>query len=308
MKLSVIGTGSVGSSLAQRVIDGNLVDELVLVDKIKGLAKGYSLDLEHSTPLCESNIDVRGSKSYEDISNSDLIVITAGAGRKEGMDRSDLLKQNGKIIKSISSKINEFSPNSIVVVVTNPLDLMVYKTYKTMDVKRNKVMGMAGSLDSARFKYLLAKETGFSPKDIQTLVIGPHSNKMIPLKKRTYIRGIPIQEFLSKGRINELVNATKKAGERVVNYLGDGSAKYAPSSALLEIIKSIKFNENRLIPVSFYLNGEYDIKDVCLGVPAIIGSNGVKEVIELDLADEEMEQMKEAEKEVKDQIENLKDI
>ncbi len=290
MKVSVIGAGNVGATLAKRIVESDLAD-CVLVDIVKGLAEGKSLDLCHSASITGHKKTICGTDDYKYTKDSDVVVITAGLARRPGMSRDDLMAKNGGIVKGILKNVVEQSPNAIILMVTNPLDVTTYIAYKESGFGPKRVMGMAGVLDSSRFAHLIARELKVLPTDIETMVLGGHGNTMVPLLSHTKIKGKPLFEALSLEKINELVKRTRKAGAEIVSLLGTGSAYYAPSAASFLMVRAIIKDEKRLLPASVYLNGEYGLKDLCLGVPVKLGKNGVEEIVELKLTDEEKKQL-----------------
>ena len=289
MKLSIIGAGAVGTSCAKWAMVKNIVKEIVLIDIIPDLAKGKALDLAQSSPLFGYSGKIYGTEDFSALSNSDLVIITAGKPRQPGMSREDLLNINKDIVKSCSEKIKEYAPDSIVIVVTNPLDAMVYVAYKITGFPKNKVMGMAGTLDSARYRYFIAEALGVSPKDVQALVMGTHGDLMIPLVRLANVAGIPITELLPKEKIDEIVKRTKFGGGEIVSYLKTGSAFITPGLSVIEMAESILNDEKRVLTCSVLLEGEYGINGVFLGVPVILGKNGIEKIIEIDLLPEEKE-------------------
>ncbi len=287
MKISIIGAGNVGSMLAERILAHNLAD-VVLVDVAEGTAEGKAIDLLDSLPItgCEKNI--LGTAEYKEISGSEVIVITAGFPRRPGTSRDDLIQKNAVIIRSVTKNIKEFSPDSIVMVVTNPLDAMTYLVYREMGCRREKILGMAGTLDTARFKALLSQALGMSPGKIESFVLGSHGDTMVPLLSKTSVRGKPLVEALDRKKIDEIVGRTKKRGGEVVGLLKSGSAYFSPSAACFEILKAIVNNEKKVFPCSCILEGEYGIKNCAIGIPARLGKGGVEEILEWKLPDEEM--------------------
>ena len=287
MKISIIGAGNVGSMLAERILAHNLAD-VVLVDVAEGTAEGKAIDLLDSLPItgCEKNI--LGTAEYKEISGSEVIVITAGFPRRPGTSRDDLIQKNAVIIRSVTKNIKEFSPDSIVMVVTNPLDAMTYLVYREMGCRREKILGMAGTLDTARFKALLSQALGMSPGKIESFVLGSHGDTMVPLLSKTSVHGKPLVEVLDRKKIDEIVERTKKRGGEVVGLLKSGSAYFSPSAACFEILKAIVNNEKKVFPCSCILEGEYGIKNCAIGIPARLGKGGVEEILEWKLPDEEM--------------------
>lgn len=293
MKISIIGAGNVGSLTAMRLAQEGL-DDIVLIDIVKGLAQGKSLDLEDARPILKYNYNIRGSDDLSLIKDSGIIVITAGLTRKPGMSREELLNKNTQILKDISLNIKKLAPRSIVIVVTNPLDLMTYLVLKATGFKRNRVLGMGISLDSARFTNLISRELSIPCSDIEACVIGAHGEGMLPLPRFTSIKGVSLDEFLDEKRVEALIEKTVGRGMEIVSLLGSGSAYFAPSAAVATIVKFIAKDEKRTIGVCAYLNGEYGIKDICIGVPCRLGKEGIEKIIELELNKKEQDKFKSA--------------
>lgn len=304
-KVSVIGAGNVGATVAQSIVDKDLAD-VVLVDIVKGIPQGKGLDMGEGAPIEGYDSSIKGTNRYNDIKNSDIVVITAGLPRKPGMSRDELLEKNAGIIKHVAQNIKKYAKDAVVIVVTNPLDSMVYLTYKVTGFKPNKVMGMAGILDSARFRSFIATELDISVKDIQGLVLGGHGDQMVPLVDYTTVSGIPISKFINKKKMNDIIKRTRKGGGEIVSLLKKGSAFYAPAYSIVQMIDAILNERNRLLPVSAYLNGQYGQKDIFLGVPAILGKNGIKKIIELKLPSKEKALLKESAKHVKSNLSKVK--
>ena len=280
MTITIVGSGRVGASVALNCGLREL-DDILLLDVIEGLPQGEAMDINHQ--LSELGIDckVKGSNSYEDMNNSEFVVLVAGLGRKPGMTRMDLLNKNANIVKDVAIKIATHANNAILVVVTNPLDPMTYLALKTTGFDKNKVIGMGGMLDLSRFKSFIHDATGCSRASIQAMVISEHGENMLPLLRFSSIGGIPLNEFLSKGQSEEIFEKTKKVAAEVIAL--KGATVYAPGNAVATMIDSIKKNKKEVIPVSAYLEGEYGISDLCIGVPVVLGSNGIEKIIELNL-------------------------
>ena len=302
MKVSVIGAGNVGATLAKRIVENSLAD-VVLLDVVKGLAQGKSLDLCHAAPITGHSKTICGTDDYQYTKDSDIVVITAGLARKPGMKREDLIFKNGDIIKGITQKVAQFSPNCIILMVTNPLDVMTYIAYKESGFSPKKVLGMAGVLDSSRFAHLIAEEIKVSSSIIETMVLGGHGDTMVPLLSQTKISGKPLFKFLSLSKVNDLVEKTRKAGAAIVSLLGSGSAYYAPSAASFLMVRAIIKDEKKLVPSSCYLNGEYGLTDLCLGVPTRLGSQGIEEIVKLDITEEEKKALQKSADTTRKQIE-----
>ncbi len=307
MKVSIIGSGSVGSQLSQRLIEKEFINKIVLLDIDLGVAKGNALDVNHSLKLSNSCGEVIGTKSYEEVRNSDIVILSAGAPRKEKDSRTDLLKKNKKIIEEIIDKAYPITPNSVFITITNPVDVMNYLVYKKTKLSRKKVLGMAGALDSARFSYYLSQNSSISVSEINSLVIGSHTSKMVPLPNKTSVNGIPCKEFFKERDIKEAVRKTKKAGGKVIK-LRNESAYFAPSLGLEKMINSILMDKKEIFSVSVVLKNEYGYEDVSLGVPVILGKNGIKDIIELDLSKEKEKELEESARLIKDKIKELRDL
>ncbi|MCG2714064.1 MAG: malate dehydrogenase [Candidatus Omnitrophica bacterium] len=287
MKISVIGAGNVGSLAAMRIAGDGLGDVL-LIDIAKGLAHGKALDLEDARAILKYNYNIKGSDDIRQIRDSDIIVITAGLARKPGMSREELLSKNAQILKEVCLNIKELAKQAIVIVVTNPLDIMTFYALKITGFKPEKVFGMGISLDTARFANLIAKELAIPVTDVEALVIGAHGEAMLPLPRFTKIKGVLLDEFIDEKKEELLVSRTINRGAEIVESLGSGSAFFAPSAAISAIVRAIVKDEKRTIGLCSYLNGEYGIKNTCIGVPCRIGKNGIEKVIELDLTKEEL--------------------
>lgn len=287
-RVTIIGAGKVGSTLAQRIIEKNLAD-VILLDIIAGMPQGLALDLLEARGLELHNREIKGTSDYADTANSDIVVITAGFPRQPGMTRDDLLKINSKIVVESAKNAIAYSPNAIFIVVTNPLDVMTYLTWKNTGLPKHKVMGMAGVLDSARFETFIALELGVLPTDVKAMVLGSHGDLMLPLSSYATVNGIPITELLDAETIEKLVERTRKGGAEIVKLMQTGSAYFAPASATSLMIESILLNQSRILPVAAYLEGEYGLNDVVIGVPCRLGSQGIEEILEVHLNDEEKE-------------------
>lgn len=288
MKISIIGAGNVGGTTTLRLVQEGLGD-IVLIDKLKGLAEAKALDMEDARPILKLNYGICGSDDINKIKDSRIVVITAGLTRKPGMSRQDLLDKNSQILKEICLKIKELAPDSIVVIVTNPLDLMTYLALKITGFAPDRVFGMGISLDAARFANLISKELDMPNSDIEACVIGSHGEGMLVLPRLTKVKGISLEEFLDAQKTESLVDRTLNRGAQIVSLLANGSAYFAPSAAIAAILKSIVKDQKRIIGVCAYLNGEYGLKDICIGVPCRLGKGGIEEIIELDLNRKEKE-------------------
>lgn len=305
MKLSIIGAGAVGTSCAHWALVRKVAEEIYLFDIVPGLAQGKALDLAQSSPLYGFSGKIFGTEDFSHLKGSDVVIITAGKPRTPGMTREDLLKVNAEIVKSCAEKIKTYAPESIVIVVSNPLDAMVYVAYKVTGFPRERVIGMAGVLDSARYRYFIAEALGVSPKDVQALVMGVHGDLMIPLVRLANVGGIPLRELLPENKIQMIVERTKYGGGEIVNLLKTGSAFTTPGLSTIEMAESILRDEKRILSCSVLLKGEYGVSDVFLGVPVILGRNGVERIIEIELTEEEKELFYKCAKACKELIEAL---
>jgi malate dehydrogenase len=290
-KIALIGAGQIGGSLALLASQRNL-GEIILLDNFEGTAIGKSLDLAQMSSLSNNDACFKGSNNYQDIKDADVCIITAGFARKDGMSREDLLLKNIEVIKQVAEGIKTYAPKAFVIMVTNPLDVMVYIFHKLSGFDNNKVVGMAGVLDSARFRTFIAEEIGVSKKDVNALVLGGHGDDMVPLTRFCTVAGIHLDELvemglLSKDRLNYIIERTRKGGGEIVKHLANGSAFYAPALSAIEMCESYLFNQKRLLPCAAYLDGQYGIKNLFIGVPVIIGQNGVEKIIELRLDEQE---------------------
>ncbi len=285
-KITIVGAGNVGATCAHWAAAKELGD-IVLIDVVEGVPQGKALDLREAAPIEGYDCNIIGTNDYADTADSDIAVITAGIARKPGMSRDDLIDTNAKIVSDVASKIAQHSPNAYIIVVTNPLDVMVYAAYKASGFPANRVFGMAGVLDSARFRTFIADEIGVSFEDVSAFVMGGHGDDMVPLVRYSYAGGIPIEKLIPQDRIEAIVDRTRNGGAEIVNYLKTGSAFYAPSRSVVEMVEAVLKDKKRILPVAAYCNGEYGINDTYVGVPAIIGGNGVEKIIELELSAEE---------------------
>jgi malate dehydrogenase len=290
-KVSIMGAGNVGATTAQFVLQSGIAD-VVLFDIIDGMPQGKALDLAEACPLWNSSSTIKGTKNYSDTSGSDIVVITAGLARKAGMSRSDLLHANANIVREVCIQIAKTSPNAIVIAITNPMDVMAHLAWKTTEFSCKRVMGMGGILDSARLTAFLSWELNVSPEDVEAIVLGGHGDEMVPLSRFTAVKGIPITELLPKKKIEALIEKTRNGGAEIVALLKSGSAYYAPAASTFHMIKSILLDEKRLLPCAAYLNGEYGMKDIYMGVPVILGKEGVERIVEIKLTKEEKAQFR----------------
>ena len=311
-KISLIGAGQIGGTLAHLIAIKELGD-IVLFDVAEGLAKGKALDIAQSSGVTGFNVNISGTNDYEDTKNSDVIIITAGVPRKPGMTREDLLGINLEIIKQVSNGIKTTSPNAFVICITNPLDVIVMALQKYSGLPQNKIVGMAGILDSSRFIYFLSKEIGVPVKKIKSFVLGGHGDSMVPMINSTFVDGKKINELIKEGkiskeRLNEIVDRTKKGGAEIVKYLEKGSAFYAPAASGVEMAESYLKNLKKQLPCAAYLDGEYEIKNIYAGVPVVIGANGVEKIVQLDLTEDEKKNFKNSVKAVQELFEAAKKI
>jgi len=306
MKITVVGSGHVGATAAQRIAEKHLANEVVLVDIIEGIPQGKALDMWESAPVEGFDAKVIGANSYDETRDSDLVVITAGLARKPGMSRDDLMATNAKIVKEVTEKIVSLSPRTKIIMVTNPLDVMTYVAYKVSGFEPHRVFGMAGILDTARYRTFISMELGCSVRDIQALVLGGHGDDMVPLPRYTMVGGIPLTELLPQDRIDAIVERTKNGGAEIVKYLKEGSAYYAPSAAVTEMAEAVVHDSKRILPCAAWVTGQYGLKDVYVGVPVKLGKNGVEHVFDIKLTDKEREMLHASAGHVKESIGKLK--
>ena len=307
-KISIIGGGNVGASCALWAAAKELGDIVVIdIPQAEGMVRGKMLDLAECGPIERFDAHITGTADYAAIADSDVVVITAGIPRKPGMSRDDLIATNVKIVKSVSQNIKQHAPGSIVIVVSNPLDAMVYTAWKATGFATNKIVGQAGCLDVARFKAFIAMETGFSVEDINALLLGGHGDDMVPLPRFTNIAGIPVTQFISEARLNELVARAKAGGGEIVKLMGT-SAYYAPASGVVQMVEAIVKDKKRILPCAAYCNGEYGIKGLFVGVPTVLGAGGVEKVIAIDLNAAEKKLMDESAAHVAELVEVVKKL
>ncbi|MGE5480181.1 MAG: malate dehydrogenase [Chloroflexota bacterium] len=288
MKITVIGGGNVGSTCAQLIANKELAREVWLIDILEGIPQGKGLDMYESMPVLGSETKVFGANTYEETANSDIVIITAGLARKPGMTREDLLVKNAAIVSDCATNAIKYSPNAYFIIVSNPLDVMTYLALRKTGLPRHKVIGMAGILDTARYRAFLSMETGIAMQDIQALVLGGHGDTMVPLPRYTTVAGMPITELIGKERLDEICQRTAQGGGEIVKYLKTGSAYYAPAASAVEMVEAIVKDQKRVLPCSVLLEGEYGFNDVVVGVPIVIGKGGMERIIELQLNEEEM--------------------
>ena len=303
-KVTVVGAGNIGGTVALHLALRNYTD-VVLVDIVEGLPQGKALDILESGPIERFDASVIGTNNYEDTEGSDIAVITSGKPRQPGMDRSELLNDNQEIVSSVTEQLVEHSPECIIIVVANPLDAMCHVVIETSGFPRERVVGMAGILDTARYRTFIAQELGASVRDVFALVLGGHGDTMVPLPSMATVSGVPITQMLSQEQVDEIVQRTRQGGAEIVDLLGSGSAFYAPAAAIVEMIDAILLDQKRILPCAAYLQGEYGINDLFVGVPVKLGAGGVEEVIELDLTDEEREDLEHSADDVRNMVEVL---
>jgi len=306
-KITIIGSGNVGATAAHWAAIKGLGD-IVLIDVQEGIPQGKALDQSQFRSIEGISCNITGTDDYKDSENSDVVIITAGLARKPGMSRDDLLSTNVKIIKDVTEKAVKYSPNAILIVVTNPIDAMVYTAYKVSGLSKNRVIGMAGVLDSARYRSFLADALGVSPKDVNAVVMGIHGDYMLPLTRLANISGIPINDLLPKEKIEEIVKRTQHGGAEIVAHLKTGSAYYTPAAAAIEMAKSILMDEKRVLPCAAYLEGEFGISGYFLGVPVVLGSNGIEKIIQFPLTGEETELLRKSVEKVTEQVDAVNKI
>ena len=308
MKVTVVGAGNVGATCADVLAKKDIVNEIVLLDIKPNFAEGKALDIWESSPVNYFDTRVIGSTNdYSKTANSDVIVITSGIPRKPGMSRDDLIATNAKIVKMVTESVVEHSPNAKIVIVSNPLDVMTYAAFLAAKKSRNEVFGMAGVLDTARYRSFIALELDCSSKDIQAVLMGGHGDTMVPLPRYTTVGGIPVTELISEERINEIVERTKKGGGEIVNLLGT-SAWYAPGASAAQMVEAIVKDSKRIFPVCVMLEGEYGMNNIALGVPVKLGKNGIEQVIELQLNKDEMALLQDSAKAVQKVMKTLEDM
>jgi malate dehydrogenase len=303
-KVTVVGAGNVGGTTAQRLAERNYAD-VVLVDIVEGLPQGKALDMLESGPVIGFDSNVIGTNSYEESADSDVVVITSGSPRKPGMSRDDLLKTNQNIVQSVTEEVVRHSPESILVMVANPLDAMCHVALEVSGFPRERVVGMAGVLDTARYRTFIAKELGVSVRDVFALVLGGHGDTMVPLPSMATVGGVAITELLPRDRVEAIVDRTRNGGAEIVGLLQSGSAFYAPSAAVVEMVDSILLDQKRTLPCAAYLQGEYGIDDLFVGVPVKLGASGIEEIVELELEEAELGDLKNSAATVRELVEVL---
>ena len=306
-KITVIGAGNVGATAAQRVVEKELAD-CILIDILEGVPFGKALDLAEAAPIEKHDAKIVGANEYEATRDSDVIIITAGIPRKPGMSRDDLLSTNAKIMKAVVSQAAQYSPNAILIIVSNPLDAMCHVAYEASGFPKNRVLGMAGVLDSARFRTFIAQELNVSVENTHAFVLGGHGDTMVPLPRYSTVSGIPITELMDQATIDRLVKRTREGGAEIVGLLKTGSAFYAPASAAVEMAEAILKDKKKILPCAVYLTGEYGIKDLFIGVPVKLGIDGIEEIIQIKLTAEEDAALKKSAEAVKGLVEAMKNL
>lgn len=300
IKVSVIGAGNVGTTCADVLATREVATEVVLLDIKEGTAEGKALDIWETAPINSYDTRITGSTNdYTRTAGSDVVVITSGRPRTPGMSRDDLIQTNAKIVEGVTKSVLEHSPDTIIIIVSNPLDVMSYASYLTAKIDSKRVFGMAGVLDTARYRAFLAEEIGTSPKDIQAMLLGGHGDTMVPLPRYTSVSGIPVTELIAKARLDAIVERTKKGGGEIVNLLGT-SAWYAPGAAAAQMVEAIVRDQKKIVPACAWLDGQYGLKEIYLGVPVKLGLKGIEQIIELDLNDEEQQLLQESAGHVRD--------
>ncbi len=286
MKVTIVGAGNVGATCAQRIAESDTAD-VYMVDVVEGLAQGKALDLAQAAPVVGHSRQITGGQDYGPAAGSAIVVVTAGVARKPGMSRDDLLKTNGRIVTEVMTKVMAVAPEAILLIVSNPLDVTTYVAQQVSGAPRERVIGMAGVLDAARFATFIAWEVGCSPKDVTAMVLGGHGDSMVPLPRHSTVGETPVNELIAPERLEEIIQRTRQGGGEIVSYLKTGSAFYAPSAAVADMVAAIVRDEGRILPASVQLQGEYGLTDVFVGVPVKLGAGGVEQIIELDLTEEE---------------------
>lgn len=304
-KVSVIGAGNVGATVAHIIANKELAD-ITLLDVVDGIPQGKALDMLEGLPVGGYNVSIKGTNDYSDTANSDIVVITAGLARKPGMSRDDLLFKNVEIIENVTKQVMEFSKDTILIVVTNPLDIMCYLAKKVSGLPKNKVIGQAGALDSSRMRYFIADELGVSVEDVTAMVLGGHGDTMVPMVRYTTVAGIPVESLISKEKLSAIIERTKNAGGEIVNYLKTGSAYFSTAAASVQMVEAILKDKKKVLPCSAYLDGEYGNKGIYLGVPVVLGKNGMEKVIEVELTAEETTLLQKSADAVKEGIGQLR--
>ncbi|AEB11999.1 malate dehydrogenase [Marinithermus hydrothermalis] len=306
-KVSIIGAGNVGATLAMRIAEAGLAD-VVMVDIVEGMPQGKALDLSEARPVVLNDVTIVGTNNYAEIAGSDIVVTTSGVPRKPGMSRDDLIETNGKIARQVAENIKKYAPEAIIIQVANPLDAITYVIAEVTQAPKHKIMGMAGVLDSARYRYFIAEELGVSVEDVQGFVLGGHGDTMVPLPRFTTVGGVPLPEVLPKERIDAIVERTRNGGAEIVNLLKTGSAYYAPSASTFEMVEAILLDRKRILPVAAYLNGEYGIRGLFVGVLAVLGKNGVEKIWEVPLNEAELAELQRSAAHVQELVDKVNEL
>ncbi|ETR70560.1 MAG: Malate dehydrogenase [Candidatus Magnetoglobus multicellularis str. Araruama] len=306
-KITVVGAGNVGATAAQRIAEKELAD-VVVIDILEGVPQGKALDLAEAAPIELYDSNLSGTQQYEMTADSDVVIITAGLPRKPGMSRDDLLTTNARIVKQVTREIIQYSPNTIILIVSNPLDAMCHVAYEASGLPANRVIGMAGVLDSARLRTFIAMELNVSVSNVHACVLGGHGDTMVPLPRYSTVAGIPITELMPQDRIEALVDRTRKGGAEIVGLLKTGSAYYAPSAAAVEMAEAIIKDQHKILPCAAYLKGEYNIRDLFIGVPVKLGQSGIEQILEINLTPDENQALAASAKAVQGLVETLKTL
>ncbi|MBN1633094.1 MAG: malate dehydrogenase [Ignavibacteria bacterium] len=306
MKITIVGAGNVGATAAQITVDKALANYVVLLDIVEGIPQGKALDIQQSAAIQYSDTKIIGTNTYEQTANSDIVVITAGLPRKPGMSRDDLVTTNADIVKNATIQSVKYSPNAIIIVVSNPLDVMTYVSFVNSHLPRNKVIGMSGVLDTARFKSFICAALNVSIENVNAIVLGGHGDSMVPLDRYTTVAGIPLTDLLPKERIDAMLERTRNGGAEIVKHLKTGSAYYAPAASIVQMIDAIVHNRSRIMTCCVYLQGEFGYSDICLGVPVKIGSRGMEEIVNIKLSDNEKKAFDKSASDVREMINKLK--
>src|SRR5580765_1592246 len=305
-KITVVGAGNVGATTAQRVAEKELARTVVMVDVVEGIPQGKGLDQWQSAPIEGFDSRLVGTNGYDETADSDLVIITAGIARKPGMSRDDLLNTNAGIVKSVAEQVKATSPKAIIIVVSNPLDVMCYVAMKASGFPRERVIGMAGVLDTARYRIFLAEALDVSVEDIQAMVLGGHGDTMVPLVSYTTVSGIPVSQLIARDKLEAIVNRTRNGGAEIVAFLKTGSAYYAPSSATVQMVESIVLDQKRVLPCAAWLEGEFGLSGIYCGVPCKLGKNGLEQIIEVELTGDEKAELKKSADAVKQTMDAVK--
>ena len=307
-KVTIIGAGNVGATIAMKIFEKDLAD-IALIDVVEGLAKGKALDIKESAPIKGHNANICGyTKDYSAAEGSDIVIITAGITRKPGMSRDDLLSKNMQIVEDVVKKVVKFASESILIIVSNPLDAMCHVAYEVSGFQRERIIGMAGVLDSIRFCTFIAEELNISVENVQAIVLGGHGDSMVPLPRYTTVCGVPIIQLINKDKIEKLIKRTREGGAEIVSLLKTGSAYYAPAAATVEMVEAILKDKKKILPCSVLLKGEYGIEDIFLGVPVKLGQKGAEDIIEIDLNREEIEALHNSAEHVRRLVEKMKQL